>query len=36
MSVNNLYQLRKTLAPKQGGDPSKMGRIFRADTDYRY
>ena len=28
-----LYQLRKTLAPEKGGDPSKMGRIFRADTD---
>jgi hypothetical protein len=31
--ISYLYQLRKTLAPEEGGDPSKMGRIFLADTD---
>ena len=29
-------QHRKTLAPEKGGDPTKLGRIFRADTDNSY
>jgi len=28
-------QLRKTLAPEDGGDPTQLGRIFRADNERR-